>query len=199
MHTWRTHIWPRVSIWRQLVCVRVYFHSACARVGAFSTSASQAPWHRLRIRLDIGFTFALTSASHYHNIGFAFALTSASHYHDIGFAFILTSASHSFWHRLRRIILASASHSSWHRLRRLRASICECLLDIGFAVALTSASHSSWHRLCIHLDIGFALYWHRLRINWKLYRNHITSNNNITPTWPPNSFKKKCNLHLNNY
>ena len=106
--------------------------------------------HRLRGRLDIGF---------------AFALTSASHYYDIGFAFILTSASHSFWYRLRRIVLTSASRSSWHRLRIILTSASHSSwhrlrirLDIGFA-------EWYWHRLRILLDIGFALYWHRLRIH----------------------------------
>ena len=89
MQTEIKHIWLRVSIWRQFVCMRVYFHSACARVSAFSALVTWSPWHRLRMRLDIGF---------------AFALTSASHYYDIGVAFPLTSASHSLWHRLRILL-----------------------------------------------------------------------------------------------
>ena len=87
--------WLRVYIWRQIVCVRVYFHSACARECLLDigfalgvTSASHYFWHRLRIRLDIGFTLLW----HRRRIPF-----------DIGFAFPLTSASHSSWHRLRII------------------------------------------------------------------------------------------------
>ena len=166
--------WLRVSIWRQIVCVRVYCHSAYARVGAFSTSASRSPWHRLRIRLDIGFTVALTSASRYH---------------DIGFAFILTSASHSPWHRFRSF-LTSASHpfaQIWFMHDRIwflnmiactvldfaANSSCTCAGWVYVQVEFTAKSKTvhaitfvfnmlsrfccfHWHWLRMFLDIGFA-------------------------------------------
>ena len=124
----------------------------------------------------------LSSEPMYSDDGFAFDLT---FWHLV--RTVLTSASRSSWHQLRirfdiefvLITLASASHSSGHRLRiRVRFDIGFALimtsashyLDIGFACigfacTLTSASHWCCNRLRIHLNIGFAASWHRLRIS----------------------------------